>query len=62
MNSAVRAGIAFEAMLLEPVLRPLLGALGDLGGYGIDVLARDLASHDRSGFAALIDAALERTP
>ena len=58
--ASTQAGAAFEALLLVPILRPAFGGDAALGDYGIDLLAREIAAHDRSGFAALIDAALER--
>ena len=45
-------------MLLAPVLAPAFGSDAALGEYGTDLLAREIAEHDRSGFGALIAAAL----
>ena len=58
-DAGARVGATFEAMLLVPMLRPAFGSDAALGDYGIDLLARQIAEHDRSGFADLIDAALE---
>jgi len=52
-----RAGELFEAMLLAPILRPLIAGAGTLGDYELDLLARDIARRDQS-FAALIAAQL----
>ena len=57
--ASAQAGVAFEAMLLVPVLRPLFGADDGLGDYGVDVLARAIAERDRSGFSGLVAAALQ---
>ena len=59
MDNAARAGAAFEAMLLEPVLQPLTAAFGELGGYGLNLLAREVAAKDGNAFARLVSAALE---
>ncbi len=47
-------------MLLEPMLRPLMPALGELGDYGLDLFAREIAARDGGAFAKLVGAALER--
>lgn len=47
-------------MLLVPVLRPLFGSDNELGDYGVDLLAREIAQRDRSGFAGIVASALER--
>ncbi|MGB8520332.1 MAG: hypothetical protein WCD38_09250 [Candidatus Tumulicola sp.] len=60
MDNAARAGAAFEAMLLEPVLQPLNAAFGEFGGYGLNLLAREIAEKDGSAFARLIGTALEQ--
>lgn len=49
-----------EAMLLAPVLRPVLAGADVLGEYGVDLFARSIAERDRDGFAALIASSLER--
>jgi hypothetical protein len=59
---ARRAGEMFEALLLAPILRPLIAAAGTLGDYELDALAREVARHDAHGFAALVAARLERSP
>jgi hypothetical protein len=60
--SARRAGELIEAMLLAPVLRPIISDAGTLGDYELDLLAGEMARHDERGFAALIAARLERVP
>lgn len=50
VNSTVRA--QFEALLLEPLMRPLEGAFGEYGGlitqsFG-EILAQELASDARA--------------
>jgi hypothetical protein len=57
--TARRAGELFEAMLLAPILRPMIAGAGMLGDYELDLLAHEVARHDRRGFAALIAARLE---
>lgn len=59
--TARRAGEMMEALLLAPVLRPLIAGAGTLGDYELDLLAREIAHRD-SGFAALVAAQLERSP
>ncbi|HYL27852.1 MAG TPA: hypothetical protein VEW74_08450 [Candidatus Nitrosotalea sp.] len=59
--TAHRAAEFIEAMLFAPVLRPMIDGAGILGDYELDLTARDMAHRDRSGFAASIAAALERT-
>jgi hypothetical protein len=56
----LRAAQAFEAMLLVPLLRPMLPASDAFGEYGLSIVARDIASHDRSGFAGMLADAFER--
>lgn len=60
--TARRAGEIIEAMLLAPVLRPLMDGGGVLGEYELDLLAGEIASHDGLGFAALLAARLQRSP
>jgi hypothetical protein len=60
--SALSAGELIEAMLLAPVLRPMIDGAGMLGEYELDLLAGEIAHHDRRGFAALLASRLERTP
>ena len=48
-----------EAMLFVPMLRPMIAGAGTLGDYELDLLAQEIARHDRAGFAALIAAQLE---
>lgn len=59
--TARRAGELFEAMLLAPVLRPMVAGMGMLGDYELDLLANEMAHHDANGFAAFVTASLERT-
>ena len=47
-------------MLLAPMLQPIVAGSAELGSYELDLLARDVARHDRSGFAALVGAQLLR--
>ncbi len=60
VDNAARAGSALEAVLLEPVLQPLIAALGEFGGYGLNLLAREIAAKDGSAFARLVGTALEQ--
>ena len=62
MDSSVarRAGEMFEAMLLVPVLRPMVAGIGTLGDYELDLLAQEIARYDRDGFASLLAARLEK--
>lgn len=60
-GTARRAGELIEAMLLAPVLRPMIDGAGMLGDYELDLLAHDIARHDDRGFAALIAAHLEKS-
>jgi hypothetical protein len=60
--TARRAGELLEAMLLAPILRPMIDGAGMLGDYELDLLAREIAQHDKRGFAALIASRLERAP
>jgi hypothetical protein len=52
-------GATIEAMLLTPVLRPMVQGAGLLGDYELDVFAQEMAWADTHGFAALIAARLE---
>jgi hypothetical protein len=61
-GAARQAGIALEAMLLAPILRPMLGDAGGLGDYGLQIVAQEVAARDAHGFAALIAARLESEP
>jgi hypothetical protein len=58
--AARRAGEMIEAMLLVPVLRPMIEGAGVLGDYELDMLAHEIARTDGDGFAALIAARLDR--
>ncbi len=51
---ARRAGELFEAILLAPILRPMIAGAGMLGDYELDALAREIARHDQHGFAELV--------
>ncbi len=46
-------------MLLAPVLRPAFAGIEPFGEYEVDLLARDVAERDGSGFAALVAAGLK---
>lgn len=61
MDSAValKAGQTIEAMLLAPMLRPMIAGMSVLGDYELDSLAGELARHDGRGFAQLIARRLE---
>jgi hypothetical protein len=48
-------------MLLAPMLQPIVGSSAELGSYELDLLGREVARHDRSGFAALLAAQLRET-
>lgn len=62
-STAPRAvAAAFEAMVLVPMLRPLLPAGDAFGDYGLTLLASDVARRERGGFADALAAALERRP
>lgn len=58
--AALRAGQALEAMLLAPILRPMIEGAGTLGDYELGLLAGEVARNDASGFAALLASRLER--
>lgn len=60
--TARRAGELIEAMLLAPILRPMIADAGSLGDYELDLLAHEMAQHDQRGFAALIASSLEHVP
>jgi hypothetical protein len=57
--TARRAGEVIEALLLVPILRPMVAGIPALGDYELDLLAREISHHDGRGFAALIAARLE---
>jgi hypothetical protein len=59
--TARRAAELFEAMLLAPVLRPMIAGAGMLGDYELDSLAREIARRDQC-FAALLAQRLEKAP
>jgi hypothetical protein len=52
--TARRAGEMIEAMLLAPVLKPMIAEAGVLGEYELDLFATEVARHDEHGFAALL--------
>ncbi len=58
--TALRAGEMLEAILLAPVLRPLVAGEPMLGEYEVDRLAQAIAAQDSRGFAALIADRLKR--
>lgn len=51
-----------EAMLLAPILRPIIAGMSVLGDYELDLLAGEIARHDGRGFAQLIARTLEGAP
>jgi hypothetical protein len=57
--TAARAGEMIEAMLLAPILRPMIAGAGMLGDYELDLLANDVARNDDRGFATLLAAHLQ---
>jgi hypothetical protein len=59
--TARRAAEQFEAMLLAPVLRPMIAGAGTLGDYELGSLAREIARRDQR-FAALLAERLESAP
>ena len=59
---AQRAGQMIEAMLLAPILRPMIAGTSVLGDYELDLLAGEIARRDGRGFAQLIARALEGAP
>jgi hypothetical protein len=61
-SAALEVGAAFEAMLLAPLLRPMVAGADAIGEYGLDLLARQVAAHDAGGFGALLAAQFERRP
>jgi hypothetical protein len=58
-GAARRAGEMLEAIMLVPVLRPMIAGAGMVGDYELDLLAQEIARHDRGGFAELVAARLE---
>jgi hypothetical protein len=60
--TARRAGELMEAMLLAPILRPMVAGIGMLGDYELDLLASEIARRDASGFATLVSSRLESAP
>jgi hypothetical protein len=59
--AARRAGEIFEAMLLAPVLRPMIAGAGMLGDYELDLLAQEIAKRD-GVFASLVASSLAGSP
>jgi len=60
--AARRAGEMIEGFLLTPILRPMIAGAGAIGDYELDLLAHEIARHERNGFAELIAERLEREP
>jgi hypothetical protein len=56
-----RVGAAFEALLLEALLRPMVRDADAFGGFGATAVAQSIALHDSTGFGALIAARLHGT-
>jgi hypothetical protein len=57
--AAFGVGVALEAMLLTPMLRPMMASGDALGEYGLDLMARGIAARDVHGFAAVLATQLE---
>jgi hypothetical protein len=51
--TALRLGAAFEALLIEPMLAPLV-TRGAFGEYGAGLIAEAIAERDSRGFGALV--------
>lgn len=51
-----------EAVLLAPMLRPLLAGVGFAGDYELTLLAQNIAQHDGSGFGAALARQLRVAP
>lgn len=64
MDSAVarQAGQTIEALMLAPILRPIIAGMSVLGDYELDLLAGEMARRDVNGFAQLIARRLEAAP
>jgi hypothetical protein len=45
-------------MLLAPILQPMIAGSDELGSCELDLMAREVARADRSGFAAVVAAQL----
>jgi hypothetical protein len=60
--TARRAGELIEAMLLAPILRPMIAGAGTLGGYELELLAEAVAHRDERGFGAMIASRLRTGP
>jgi hypothetical protein len=58
-SAGLRVGAAFESILLAPLLEALFPGADALGAYGATLMAVEVASHDRPGFAGLVAAALQ---
>ena len=58
--AAFGVGVALEAMLLTPMLRPMMAGDDALGEYGLGLIARAIAARDVHGFAAVLATQLER--
>jgi hypothetical protein len=57
--AAFDVGVALEAMLLTPMLRPMMAGDDTLGEYGLDLIARGIAARDIHGFSAVLASQLE---
>jgi hypothetical protein len=60
--AAHRTAEMIEAMLIAPVLRPLIDGAGIVGDYELDLLAQEVARRDEGGFAGILASRLEGTP
>lgn len=54
MDSAHRVGAAFEALLLEALLKPMASGAGEFGDVGLAAVAQHVAEADAHGFGALV--------
>lgn len=54
----MRAAEMLEAILIAPILRPMIAGADMLGEYELDLLAREIAATDGSRFAALVAGAI----
>ena len=64
MDSVVarQAGQTIEALLLAPILRPMIAGISVLGDYELNLLAGEIARRDVNGFAHLVALRLEAAP
>lgn len=60
--AALQAGQTIEALLLAPILRPMIAGMSVLGDYELELLAGEMARRDVHGFGQLIARRLEAAP